>query len=255
MPTATTPAYRYAIYLGPADPWRSLGSRWLGRDADSGGRIARGAGAADARIEAWTESPRRYGLHATLKPPFQLADGRTPETLDTAVRALALGFQPFDLALRLERLRDFLAWCAAGDAFALGALKTLADACVAQLDDFRAPLTAAELERYRAEGLTAQQDAHVARWGYPHVFDTFTFHITLTNQLDDAALDAARAEFERFGPADLRRAIASAVAMPVRGIAVYVQGAEDAPFVVARHYGFDGSVRDGAGAHWLAGGV
>ncbi len=51
-------------------------------------------------------------------------------------------------------------------------------------DAFRAPPTAAELARRRAGGLDAEQSALLDRWGYPHVFERFRFHMTLTGMLD-----------------------------------------------------------------------
>lgn len=32
-------AHRYALYLAPTGPWRELGSRWLGRCADTGAAL------------------------------------------------------------------------------------------------------------------------------------------------------------------------------------------------------------------------
>ena len=34
-------AHRYALYLAPTGPWRELGSRWLGRCADTGAALDR----------------------------------------------------------------------------------------------------------------------------------------------------------------------------------------------------------------------
>ena len=62
-------------------------------------------------------------------------------------------------------------------------LQALADACVEQLDPFRAPPSEAELARRRRANLTPQQDAMLVRWGYPYVFDTWFFHMTLTRRL------------------------------------------------------------------------
>ena len=63
------------------------------------------------------------------------------------------------------------------------ALQALADACVEQLDRFRAPPSDAELARRRRASLTPRQDAMLVRWGYPYVFDTWFFHMTLTRRL------------------------------------------------------------------------
>jgi len=236
-------AHRYAVYLAPVGPWRDLGRRWLGRCEETGASLAPPAGA-DPRQAAWTLAPRRYGLHATLKPPFRLRDGTRPAELDRAMRALAGGRQAFGIPLRRERLRGFLAWCI-DDERARGRMNALAAAAVAELDTLRAPPSPAELARRRPQSLSPAQRAMLARWGYPYVFETFTFHITLTGQLDAAELAAADAQIEALGGPALQ------APMPVRALSVYVEPEPGADFVVARHYDFDGATRDGAGARFL----
>ena len=93
--------------------------------------------------------------------------------------------------------------------------------------------------------LDPAQRAMLEAWGYPYVLDTFKFHITLTGNLADADLTAARARIESLGAGRLDRP------MPVDAVTVYAQPAPDTPFLVARHYGFDGATRDGAGARYL----
>ncbi|MEO1460174.1 MAG: DUF1045 domain-containing protein, partial [Pseudomonadota bacterium] len=81
---------RYAVYWAPR-PESGLaraGAAWLGWDPATGASDPERA--ADPRVEA----PRRYGLHATLKPPFRLAEGVTPAALDNAVAALAASLAP-----------------------------------------------------------------------------------------------------------------------------------------------------------------
>ena len=75
------------------------GCAWLGRDAASG--IALSQPPVDSvsgeRLRALTASPRHYGLHATLKPPFRLAAGTTDEMLVGAVSELAARMPSFTL--------------------------------------------------------------------------------------------------------------------------------------------------------------
>ena len=70
---------RYALYFAPTPDTAlaRLGARWLGRDARTGETLEQPAIAGiDARaFAAMTAEPARYGFHATLKPPFRLADG------------------------------------------------------------------------------------------------------------------------------------------------------------------------------------
>ncbi|MCU0855258.1 MAG: DUF1045 domain-containing protein, partial [Rhodobacteraceae bacterium] len=60
--------------------------------------------------EEITATPRRYGFHATLKPPFRLAEGRSAEELRAAVAELAAATSAIRGArLHLQRLGPFLA--------------------------------------------------------------------------------------------------------------------------------------------------
>ncbi|CAM4285972.1 Phosphonate metabolism protein [Bordetella tumbae] len=236
-------AYRYALYLAPVGAWRELGRQWLGRCEDTGAPVPRAAGT-DPRLDEWTRAPRRYGLHATLKAPFRLRHGQNAAALDRAVRAFAVQQEPFGIPLRRESLRGFLAWCI-DDKHALSRTNALANAAVADLDAFRAPPEPAELARRQPQHLSPMQRQMLDRWGYPYVFETFTFHITLTGQLDDAAMREAQARLDALENSALQRP------MPVNAVSLYVEPEPGADFVVARHYGFDGTTRDGAGARFL----
>lgn len=172
---------RYALYHVPdtSQPWAEWATRWLGWDAVSG-RVPEPL--APEPRDAVTVTPRFYGLHATLKPPFRLSPGSTQAALSDAVAALARRLRPLQVdGLELAQLGQFLALRARGDETALN---LLAAACVSELDTFGAPLSDAELARRRGKGLKPQQEANLVRWGYPHVMDTFRFHITLTSRLD-----------------------------------------------------------------------
>jgi hypothetical protein len=100
---------RVAIYYAPLadDPLTPLATRWLGRDPVTGAPAVQPS---LSGIEEITAEPRRYGFHATLKPPMRLAEGRSWSELMTAVRAVAAGIAPFDLPpLAVNDLRGFLA--------------------------------------------------------------------------------------------------------------------------------------------------
>ncbi|MHA7683207.1 DUF1045 domain-containing protein [Cupriavidus sp. PET2-C1] len=241
-------AYRYAIYLNPALPFRMVGEQWLGRSAETGEAIARPA-AHDAhrlaQIARWTEAPAYYGLHATLKAPFRLADGQTPAGLDAAMRAFALDRQPFAVPLALQNLRGFLAWCLGGDASANARMHALADAAVREFDSFRAPPTPAELARRKPGQLSEPARRMLDAWGYPYAFETFIFHITLTGLLDESEQDSAIAMLQAASGPLLQQP------MTVSDVSLFVQSTPDAPFLAARHYGFDGSTTDAAGAALL----
>ena len=91
---------------------------------------------------------------------------------------------------------------------------------------FRAPPSDAELARRRRAGLTPQQDAMLVRWGYPYVFDTWFFHMTLTRRLTPrrrwSSCPAAEAHFAR----------AIAVPRRVSDICLFVQASPGSPFIL-----------------------
>lgn len=194
---------RHAIYFAPpaGHVLHRLGSAWLGRDSLAAADCPRPdlPGIAAADHAALTASARRYGLHATLKPPFALAPGRREAELAAAVAALAARLSPVALRLRLGRIDGFFALLPVHPS---PALSDLAAACVAELDRFRAVPDAAELARRRAGGLSAAQEAMLLRWGYPYVMDAFRFHITLTDRVGAARAEALSAALQRhFAPA------------------------------------------------------
>ncbi|WP_183015875.1 DUF1045 domain-containing protein [Achromobacter sp. UMC46] len=240
-------AHRYALYLAPTGPWREYGSRWLGRCADTGDALALPPGMSKPS-PAWTAAPRHYGLHATLKPPFRLRAGATPQAVDAAARELACGILPFEVELECETLRGFLAWrIAESDKQGQARIQALANAAVRGLDPLRAPPTPEETARRQPHSLPPEQQAMLAHWGYPYVFDTYTFHITLTGKLADDALEQAQRGIAAF--ADPLRG----QTMAVPAISVFVQPEPGADFIAARHYGFDGTHTDAIGAGYLQG--
>lgn len=179
---------RYALYCLPGGTLGAAGAAWLGWDAATG--QARPA----AAPEGWVARPRRYGFHATLKPPMRLAPGRSVQALETACADLAARLAPARAeGLEVTVHRGFVALTPVG-AHDLG---RVADACVDALDAFRAPAPPEETARRRAGGLTPAQEANLVSWGYPFVMDTFRFHITLSGRLADPApaAAAARAHF------------------------------------------------------------
>ena len=182
QPAAAANAVRYAIYYAPRVGsllW-SFGSRWLGRDALTGERFNPFpvVGLAAERVAALTASPRLYGFHATLKPPFHLAPGVAERALLAAVDAFAGARRPFTSSpLELNALGRFLALTPQRP---VRQLDRLAAECVAAFDPLRAVPTEGERTRRRARDLTERQEAYLCRWGYPYVMDEFRFHMTLT---------------------------------------------------------------------------
>ena len=179
---------RYAVYYLPEPgALARFGASWLGWDVASGTPAAQppvdGCDLAEA-----TATPRKYGFHGTLKPPFRLAAGRDEASLQNAVSNLAARLETVNLeSLRVAALGKFLALVPGGDA---SALSELAFTTVRDLDAFRAPPSEAELLRRRASGLSARQDELLLSWGYPYVGEEFRFHMTLSGKLDPHALSS-----------------------------------------------------------------
>ncbi|MGO8914504.1 MAG: DUF1045 domain-containing protein [Stellaceae bacterium] len=228
-------AARYAIYWAPParSPLAEIGEAWLGRSAESGaiGRPAL-AGVSRDTLDAATADPRRYGLHATLKPPFRLAAGRSAAALEQALARFARETPPVAApALRLKRIGRFLALTPAARAPELDAL---AAACVGRFDEFRAPADAAELARRRAATLTPAQEANLRRWGYPYVMAEFRFHVSLTGVIEVSLA-------ERLAPLLAERfAAATAAPLEIKEIALFVEAAPGAPFRLMRRFALAG---------------
>lgn len=173
--------HRYAIYdLPDQQPLSDDGASWLGWNAVTG----KAAQQPDYKnISRVTSTPRKYGFHATLTPPFRLADGKDLDTLGDSVATLASDATPAVCeSLKVAIIGKFLALTPEGDT---QSFEQLAMQCVESLDDFRAPLNDAELARRRASGLSDRQEALLAQWGYPYVGPEFRYHITLTGALEE----------------------------------------------------------------------
>lgn len=191
---------RYAIYFAPSRqaPWADFATRWLGWDAEAGQAVAQPM-LDGIDVEAITETPGKYGLHATLKPPFRLHEEQSLAALQEACERVAVSHCSITLeGLEITRLGRFLALCPLGDTYQLNAL---AAACVRDLDPFRAPATGAEIAHRRGPHLTPKQNANLTRWGYPYVMDTFRFHITLSGRMGKPTLTHVHTTLESYlGP-------------------------------------------------------
>jgi putative phosphonate metabolism protein len=204
MTSESRKPHRVAVYFAqrPESAWWQAGSRWLGRCAATGAQfeppVVPGV-PADA-LDAWTAEPRRYGFHATLKPPFRLENGLGLDDVLQALERLGRDIAPFTLPpLRVATLGDFLALRPEGDNRDADAL---AARCVTALQPLAAPLSDDELARRRRQPLTPEQDDLLQRWGYPWVLQQYRFHLSLTGDLKaggeaqrTALVSAAEAQF------------------------------------------------------------
>lgn len=217
-----TAAPRHAVYFAPAPghPLWVAGCAWLGRDA----RVAPAPPPARPEVAA----PWRYGWHATLKAPMRLLPGEAESGWLDAVQRLAAAHPAFDMPpLALARLSDFLALRPIAPLAPEHPLRRLADACVRQLDDWRAEPTPAEFERQCWPGMSDRQRRHVEQFGYAHVLEDWRFHMTLSNGLGGLGASDIDALQE-----DAGRHFAAALDEPLRcdALCVFVEPAPGAPF-------------------------
>jgi len=223
---------RYAVYYAPeaGSALARFGAQWLGWDAQAGQACPHPENTG-LPVAALTATPRKYGLHGTLKPPFRLAKGHRAEALDQAVAELARAQQGFDIAdISLRSVGGFLAITPTNPA---PELSDLARACVQKLDAFRAPPTSAELARRRSAGLSDAQESNLMRWGYPYVMQDFRFHLTLTGRLDPAAIAPVQQYVQTALAAPL------CAPLPVREICLFGE-ADDGHFHILKRYGLGG---------------
>ncbi len=230
-------AYRYALYWAPPSthPLWLAGCTWLGRDPETGETIDPKPEPIVTREEhaRIISDAARYGWHATLKAPFRLAEGRTENDLDTALRNFAATQTPFSSPpLIVASLAGFLAVVTAEPCPALSAL---AEEMVRCFESFRAPPTERELAKRSRNGLTPRQQELLNTWGYPYVMEEWRFHMTLTARLPEERVATLRSALaERFAPA---------LATPplFREIALFVEPEPGAPFRLLRRYPFQGA--------------
>jgi putative phosphonate metabolism protein len=193
-------AERFAIYFAPDAQsllWRRA-AEWLGRDPATDRPVeAFVPGIDPERRRALTQSARRYGFHATIKPPMALAFGRTAEALAAALDRFCDAMPPVSAGrLRLTLLDGFLALVPRQQP---EALTDFAATVVAQFEPFRAPLSAADRDRRAANhALSPRQVELLDLYGYPYVLEQFQFHMTLTDRLPDEERDGVTAATRTF---------------------------------------------------------
>ncbi|WP_196259711.1 DUF1045 domain-containing protein [Pelagibacterium limicola] len=222
---------RYAIYFAPAqdDPLSRQAASWLGRDAFADAALSHPGGTslpADT-INAITSSPRRYGFHATLKAPFRLAEGQTEAEFVAAFDQFVASSEAFTVPeMVVGNLSGFFAIVPREPSPALNAF---AGEVVTAFEKFRAPLTTEDIARRNPEHLSPAEAANLHDWGYPYVFESFRFHMTLTNRIAREDQPAIATELERLFAPFLSRPF------PIDGLAIFAEPEPGAPFTVL-HY-------------------
>jgi Protein of unknown function (DUF1045) len=228
---------RYAVHYAP-DPQSGFHRRlsaWLGRDAFSDASVPQPgiAGVTAASFRRLTAEPRRYGAHATLKPPFHPAAGHDDQTIGEGVAKLAATLAPVVMPpLRVTRIGHFLALTPERQEAALTAL---AAACVRALDHLRAaPPSPDELAKRRAAGLSARQEALLGQWGYPYVMEEFRFHITLSGKADGETLDRLATAAADYFADDLE------IRLLIHGLTLFRDSGDGNGFVIIDRYSLIG---------------
>lgn len=177
---------RYAVYYTPPpdSPLAQFGASVLGYDCFTAADVAhrRVAGLEPSDLASATVEPRRYGFHATLVAPFHL-NGRPEEDLLNAFDAFARTRPPVMVGcLGLDLIGGYVVLVPLEPDPRIG---VMAGASVHAFDGFRAPMSSNDQERRLAAELTERQIELLQRWGYPHVFDQFRFHMTLAGPLPE----------------------------------------------------------------------
>lgn len=212
---------RFGIYFTPGTPdLAEAGAAWLGWDLQCGKSVP----------PPWpdlTARPRKYGFHATIKPPCRLNDGQTLAAVDEALANLCTRVAPVPLdALKIDRIGSFLALTPEGGSDALDAM---AAQVVREMDGFRAQPSTDELQKRRRPSMNAAQLANIENWGYPFVMESFRFHMTLTGPQKPDVLTEAAARAERH--------FAHLLPAPfiIDGLTLVGEGQDDLFYQISRH--------------------
>ncbi len=217
---------RYAIYFTPqSGRFAQSGAAWLGWDLAQGCKVAQ-PDTAEVDIAAITARPQKYGLHATMKAPFSLADGTTEQGLTDTLEAFCAAHYAVALeGLRLSQMGRFLALTPVGDT---GDVNALASSVMRSLDPFRAPISQDEFDRKNRPSLSDRQRQLFRQWGYANVEEFFRFHITLTGPVSDSARNRISQVLEHY--------LIPTIPAPfiVDSLALCGEGADDRFYQIAR---------------------
>jgi len=227
---------RYAIYYAPppGSDLEVFGHSWLGRDHMTGEPVEQptldGIDAVE-QVEI-TRSARHYGFHATLKAPFELVEGGDPNGLYAKARNFAAIRKKFEAPpLQIAKISKWIAFTFSAPS---DAMSKLAADCVRDFEDFRRPLSEADIERRRKSGLSVRQDEQLLAFGYPHIFDDFQFHMTLAGPLEPARQEEIYQQLLAISPPFQESPFI------VDAISIYEQASRDQPFIQTARLSFGG---------------
>ena len=226
---------RYAIFYAPPEghPLNEAAARWLGRDAFTGEAVERPSpieGLEGEAFDALLASATRYGFHGTLKAPFALAEGGQLHELEAALERYCRSLVPFTLPrFVVGQLGPFFALLPSEPS---DKLKALASGLVRDFDEFRAPLSEADIARRNPDKLSPVLRDNLINWGYPYIFDNFRFHMTLTDPISEELSGPVRSALEHHFAGLLDEP------QEVSQLSLFVEPERGAPFTVLRQYSF-----------------
>ena len=161
---------RYAVYYAPSagDALHQAVTPLLGRDALGGLNVPQATppGVDPVFWKAVTRVPAHYGLHATLKAPFELRHSGMDSQLLRSTGEVASRFLPFAIpSLSLAYLgKEEKGFYALVPSTKCSLLSFLERACVMDLDAFRAPLKTEDVAR--RGHLSLEERSNLYMWGY-----------------------------------------------------------------------------------------
>lgn len=219
---------RYALYFAPerGSLLATLANAWLGRDPATGLAVAHPDldGIGKSGLAAITSAARRYGFHGTLKAPFELAEGIAEDDLVRAIADFCAHYPGFEVpSLSASLLDGFLALTPTERS---SELDHFAGEVVRVFDPFRAALSEADVERRNPDALSSAELRNLMRWGYPYVFESFRFHMTLSSRLNGEDRNRVLALAKSYFAPVLDRPVA------VDALTLFVEPEPGAPFEI-----------------------
>ncbi|PLW76903.1 DUF1045 domain-containing protein [Cohaesibacter celericrescens] len=224
---------RYAIFYSPrlGSPLNQAANLWLGRDVITGAMIERPSpidGMKQSQFDDMVSSARRYGFHGTLKAPFELAEGHSINELEDALAAYCTHLTPFTMSqFKIGQLGRFFALLPSAPS---QELNDLASALVRDFDAFRAPLNQADIARRNPDKLSASQRDNLLNWGYPHIFENFRFHMTLTDPVPQDLTHTFKTALNTHFSSCLNQAPSFSA------LSLFIEPERGAPFLVKRQF-------------------
>lgn len=168
---------RVAIYYSPGScsPLLQVAEQWF--EMKTTGTMS------ESETADMLKDPKRYGFHATIKPPFKLKDQYSIGDVEQQMQRFCQHTSSFITPhMEVAKIGRFFCIKPVEESWEIN---SLASSVVQRFDNFREPAREKDLERRRLTGLNFRQDELLIEWGYPYVLSEFIFHMTLTGKITD----------------------------------------------------------------------